>query len=67
MPASMPGRRQFGAMANSQSDLFGPAEIRLPPGLRYEPEFLGREEEQALVQFAAALPLREMNYKGYAA
>ncbi|MBC5763226.1 alpha-ketoglutarate-dependent dioxygenase AlkB [Ramlibacter albus] len=47
-----------------QTDLFGPA---LPDGMRYELEFLTREEEQALVAHIAALPLDNMRYKGYTA
>jgi alkylated DNA repair dioxygenase AlkB len=54
-------------MARSQFDLFDPAAPELPPGMRYEREFLGAREEQSLVQFAASLPLQEMNYKGYTA
>ena len=51
----------------AQPDLFGPAPPPLPEGMVYQSEFLTREEEQALVQWVAALPLEEMNYKGYQA
>jgi alkylated DNA repair dioxygenase AlkB len=54
-------------MSDPQSDLFDPPAPALPPGMRYEREFLDPNEEQALVRFAAALPLQEMNYKGYMA
>ena len=50
-----------------QPDLFDAPAPLLPEGLVYQPEFLGRDEEQALVQLVAALPLHEMNYKGYQA
>jgi alkylated DNA repair dioxygenase AlkB len=39
----------------------------LPPGMRYEAEFLSSDEEQRWIAFAQALPLKEMNYKGYTA
>ena len=39
----------------------------LPAGMRYEREFVSRDEEDTLVRLAASLPLREMNYKGYTA
>jgi alkylated DNA repair dioxygenase AlkB len=54
-------------MEHSQVDLFGGGEPPLPPGMRYQREFLSRDEEKALVEFAASLPLQEMNYKGYTA
>jgi alkylated DNA repair dioxygenase AlkB len=54
-------------MTDPQSDLFDPAAPTLPPGMRYERDFIDENEEQALVRFAAALPLQEMNYKGYTA
>jgi alkylated DNA repair dioxygenase AlkB len=50
-----------------QDDLFGAAAPALPPGMRYEAEFLTREEERHWIAFAHALPLKEMNYKGYTA
>jgi alkylated DNA repair dioxygenase AlkB len=54
-------------MARSQFDLFDPAAPELPPGMRYEREFLDTPDEQSLVRFIASLPLQEMNYKGYTA
>lgn len=51
----------------SQPDLFGAPTPALPEGMVYQREFLSREEERALVQVAASLPLKEMNYKGYQA
>jgi alkylated DNA repair dioxygenase AlkB len=54
-----------------QDDLFGdsaPAPApTLPPGMRYETEFLSREDEARWIAFAQSLPLKEMNYKGYTA
>ncbi|HEY5862215.1 MAG TPA: alpha-ketoglutarate-dependent dioxygenase AlkB, partial [Casimicrobiaceae bacterium] len=37
----------------------------LPQGLVYEPDFLTREEEQALVAHVAPLPLREAKFREY--
>jgi len=51
----------------SQSDLFGAPAPPLPPGMRYETDFLSAEEEQRWISFAQSLPLKEMNYKGYTA
>jgi alkylated DNA repair dioxygenase AlkB len=51
----------------SQSDLFGAPAPVLPSGMRYETEFLSRDEEQRWIAFAQAQPLAEMNYKGYQA
>lgn len=51
----------------TQPDLFGAPPPRLPQGMIYLPEFLSREEERDLVRLAAALPLKEMNYRGYEA
>lgn len=51
----------------SQADLFGAPAPSLPPGMRYETDFLSDEEEQHWIAFAQALPLKEMNYKGYTA
>lgn len=50
-----------------QADLFAAASPILPDGMAYETEFLSGEEESALVQLAASLPLREMDYRGYTA
>jgi alkylated DNA repair dioxygenase AlkB len=51
----------------AQQDLFGAAPPRLPDGMRYEDEFLSRDEELHLIAYAQSLPLAEMNYKGYLA
>jgi alkylated DNA repair dioxygenase AlkB len=51
----------------SQADLFGAPAPSLPPGMRYETEFLSTDEERHWIDFAQALPLKEMNYKGYTA
>jgi len=51
----------------SQGELFEPAAPVLPEGLRYCEEFLGRDDEAALIAVIAALPLTEAQYKGYTA
>lgn len=51
----------------SQPDLFGTPAPSLPPGMRYETDFLSAEEERHWIAFAQSLPLKEMNYKGYMA
>lgn len=51
----------------SQDELFGAAPPALPPGMRYEEDFLSREEEAALVATVAALPLANMQYQQYTA
>jgi alkylated DNA repair dioxygenase AlkB len=50
-----------------QADLFAAVPAVLPQGMVYETDFLTGEEESALVQLAASLPLEEMNYRGYTA
>jgi alkylated DNA repair dioxygenase AlkB len=50
-----------------QSELFGAPAPAMPAGMRYETEFLSREEEERWIAFAQAQPLAEMNYKGYQA
>jgi alkylated DNA repair dioxygenase AlkB len=50
-----------------QDDLFGGLAPALPPGMRYETEFLSRQEESHWIAFAQSLPLKEMNYRGYLA
>ena len=53
-----------------QDDLFGSASVpapTLPPGMRYEEEFLSREEERALVAILERLPLANMQYQQYTA
>jgi alkylated DNA repair dioxygenase AlkB len=44
-----------------------PAAPVMPPGMRYETEFLSHGEEQALVALIERMPLAEMRYKGYTA
>lgn len=52
----------------SQADLFGaPPGPPLPAGMRYEEEFLTREEEAALVATIEGLPLAPMKYQQYEA
>ena len=51
----------------SQSDLFGDASPALPAGMRYQQDFLSREEESALVAIIEALPLANMQYQQYTA
>jgi alkylated DNA repair dioxygenase AlkB len=53
-----------------QADLFGgPAQAApmLPPGMRYEEDFLSPQEEAALVARIEALPLAPMKYQQYEA
>jgi alkylated DNA repair dioxygenase AlkB len=53
-----------------QDDLFGApavAPLALPEGMRYEPEFLSREEEADLVSQIERLPLAPMKYQQYEA
>jgi len=47
-----------------QAGLFD-APQELPQGLLYEPDFLTREEEDALVAAIAPLPLREAKFREY--
>ena len=39
----------------------------LPPGMRYQREFLGMDEERELVELLQRLPLEPMRYKAYTA
>lgn len=55
------------ARMTPQDDLFGVPAPALPPGMRYETEFLSADEERRWIAFAQSLPLKEMNYKGYTA
>ncbi len=48
-------------------DLPEPVPANLPEGLAYEPEFLSRDEEQALIATIRALPLEAAKYKEYTA
>ena len=50
-----------------QTELFPAPAPSLPEGMVYEREFLTREEEQALVEVVAQMPLEEMRYKNYTA
>jgi alkylated DNA repair dioxygenase AlkB len=51
-----------------EPDLFGEAPARtLPPGLAYEPAFIGEAEEARLLAAIAGLPLHEALYKEYTA
>ncbi|TWO67820.1 alpha-ketoglutarate-dependent dioxygenase AlkB [Caenimonas sedimenti] len=50
-----------------QASLFAPAEAQLPPGLRYEADFLSPAEEAALVARIEQLPLAPMRYQQYTA
>ena len=49
-----------------QPDLFV-ADVRLPEGFAYAPEFLARDEESALLDVVRALPLNEARYKQFTA
>jgi len=49
-----------------QGELFGSLQ-RLPVGLVYEPDFISREEEAALLSEISSLPLQEAKYKDYTA
>jgi alkylated DNA repair dioxygenase AlkB len=48
-----------------QPDLFGGSP--LPPGLTYEPGFLSRDEEAALLEWISTLPFKQVRYKEYTA
>jgi alkylated DNA repair dioxygenase AlkB len=50
----------------AQGSLFDPTD-GLPHGLAYEAAFIERDEECALIDVIAALPLREARYKEYTA
>jgi alkylated DNA repair dioxygenase AlkB len=52
---------------NGQEDLFGAPAPQLPPGMRYEEEFLTREEEAGLIAHIEQLPLAPMKYQQYTA
>ena len=51
----------------SQASLFGTDDTGFPPGMRFEQDWLGTEEEAALVEAIRALDLREAQYKQYTA
>lgn len=50
-----------------QSELFGKPAPALPPGMRYEEEFLCRDHEAALIALIERLPLAHMKYQQYEA
>ena len=50
-----------------QSDLFADDEVVSIPGLRYEPDFLSREDEAQLLEVIRTLPLHPAKYKEYLA
>jgi alkylated DNA repair dioxygenase AlkB len=50
-----------------QQDLFGQPAPLLPEGLAFREDFIGADEEAALLHTIAALPLHEATYKGYTA
>lgn len=50
-----------------QAELFGAQAPALPEGFVFEPEFLSGEEERALLEEIARLPLEEAKYKEYTA
>jgi alkylated DNA repair dioxygenase AlkB len=51
----------------AQADLFAAVNPPLPEGMLYQAEFLSPQEEALWIEVASALPLREMNYRGYTA
>jgi alkylated DNA repair dioxygenase AlkB len=50
-----------------QSELFRDQPPGLPEGFTYQPDFITREEEAALVAVLSTLPLEEARYKAYTA
>ena len=54
------------AIHSAQATLFGPDE-RLPTGLTYIPAFVSADDEHALLEVAAALPLHAARYRQYTA
>lgn len=57
-----PGRRRVGAGSN-KLDLFG--ETALPQGLKYQADFLTREEEKRLLRDVEVLPFKEFEFHGF--
>ena len=51
----------------SQASLFDTEETAFPPGMRFETDWLGADEEAALIEAIGALDLREAQYKQYTA
>jgi alkylated DNA repair dioxygenase AlkB len=55
-------------MGDEQGSLFGGLDRpELPAGMRYETEFLSREEEASLISVIERLPLEHMKYQQYTA
>jgi alkylated DNA repair dioxygenase AlkB len=52
-------------MSADEPSLFGRAEERLPPGFRYQQNFISGDEEAALVQQIERLPLKEFEFQGF--
>ena len=55
--------------AAAQAELFAagaPLPV-LPEGMVYQRDFLSRKEEMELIGLVAAMPVKEMNYRGYTA
>jgi alkylated DNA repair dioxygenase AlkB len=50
-----------------QAELFSAPGPSLPEGMVYQREFLTAEEEAALIEVVAQMPLQEMRYKNYTA
>jgi alkylated DNA repair dioxygenase AlkB len=50
--------------ATLQQDLFESAD-ELPSGMRYAPEVISRDEEQALLRELPALPFKEFEFRGF--
>ena len=51
----------------SQALLFDTDDTAFPPGMRFEPGWLGADEEAGLIEAIRALQLREAQYKQYTA
>lgn len=51
----------------SQASLFDTEEWALPPGMRFEPDWLGAADEAVLLEAIRALDLRDARYKQYTA
>jgi hypothetical protein len=52
---------------SGQEDLFGEAVPDLPPGMRFDADFLSPEEEAGLLAIVTRLPLVPMQYQQYTA
>ncbi|RCW70348.1 alpha-ketoglutarate-dependent dioxygenase AlkB [Pseudorhodoferax soli] len=50
-----------------QNDLFAAQEVVSIPGLRYQPDFLSREEEAQLLEVIGTLPFQPAKYREYTA